>query len=187
MDASIRHWCSRAIAYLKVVVRDDSETFTPAELDAPILRPHGDEFLVAYLVDEGDRFQYVQVGHLRGAGLTEDELHELGLRNLRAFAETNAQVHPYGSIFAVVAGGNFEASLLLLDEFWTEWYGHLVPNGPVAAIPSRDVMAFGDSGSPQALRELRDLCERVRGTEDHPLTQSLVRRERGVWRPVASD
>ena len=76
--------------------------------------------------------------------------------------------------------------MLLLDEFWSSWYGHLAPNGFVVAFPARDMLAFGDSASPEALADLRALCLRVQGRADHPLSPELYRRTGTAWEPLGS-
>ena len=39
------------------------------------------------------------------------------------------KIHPCGEAFAIVFGGNFEASLILVEALWDEHLNHLVPNG----------------------------------------------------------
>jgi hypothetical protein len=175
----------RAFAYLKAEPPDDGHPgLLPQGADEPILRPLAHGLHVAYVVDAGDRFQYVQRRDIEAAGLGEEQLHSLAVRNLAAFAERHAEVRPYGSIYVVLAGGNFEASVLLVDEFWTTWYTDLAPNGFIAAAPARDVLAFGDADSPAVLRELEAVIARLRaGPVDHPLTNRLLRRSVSGWEP----
>lgn len=187
-ETTARDFCHRAIAYLKVVVPDDDRPVTRVpEADAPVLKALGSGLLVAYLVDKGDRFSYVQQRHLIAAGLSEDELHVSAIKNLRAFAESNAQVVPHGAMYVVLAGGNFEASMLLVDDFWSNWYKHLSPGGFAVAFPARDLLAFGDLGSQQALADLHALCLRATANKvDHPLSDGLFRKTGEGWRRLDS-
>ena len=183
-----RAFCERAVAYLKTRVPDDDDHAPVTELsrdDTPVMHQLGDELLVAYLVDEGDFFRYVQVKHLALAGFSEDALRASAVANLRARAAQEAEVKAYGNIFAVLMDDHFEASLLLVDDFWNEWYAAQAPNGVVAAIPARGLLAFGDKGSRDALRELDDFCTRISGSADHPLTDTLFERVAGRWQPLA--
>ena len=154
------------------------------EVESPVIRALGHRLLVAYLVDEGESFAYVQYRHLREAGMTVEELHASAIRNLAALAEAKVEVRQYGSIYAVLMGGNFEASLLLFDEFWSEWCPHLAPNGYVVAFPARDILAFGDLSSDEAINELNQVCQRGDEDVDHPLTKSLYRRDGSSWLPL---
>jgi 1-acyl-sn-glycerol-3-phosphate acyltransferase len=187
VDASARDFCLSALAHLKFDFPDDQgPAHVLAEADSPVLRDIGHRLRVVYLVDEGDHFTYVLNRHLAAAGLTEHELHQQALLNLRSFAEQHVEVRPHDDMYAVLAGGGHEASMLLLDEFWSSWYGHLAPNGFVVAFPARDMLAFGDSASPEALADLRALCLRVQGRADHPLSPELYRRTGTAWEPLGS-
>ena len=52
----------------------------------------------------------------------------------------------------------------------------------VVAVPSRDVLAFGDSGSARAIGELRAIVDRVyKPGANHLLARALCRRRAGKW------
>lgn len=180
-----KEYCLKAIAYLKVVAPDDdSEVVKLSHEDSPILKDIGHGLLVGYLVDEGQNYSYVQQKHLEAAGISEKELHENAVNNLRAVAEQRLEVKTYGNMYIALMGGDFEASLILVPDFWSAWYGHLSKNGFVAAFPARDILAFGDIENPIVVSELRSLCERAgNGETDHPLTNQLFTNVGGSWRP----
>jgi hypothetical protein len=188
--ARARDFCLRAVAYLQKAEPQDAELVADEAAratgdDAPVVRALGHGLLAAYVVEENAEFHYVLAGELAAAGLTRDELHAVATRNLEAIARRSAEVHPYGHIHAVLMGDDFEASLLLCDGFW-DAHAELAPGGLVAAIPARNVLAFGDLASPAALRELDDLCTRVDPAIDHPLTDTLLRRVDGRWEPLGA-
>ena len=182
--SDLRDSWSRAVAYLKARLPDDGH---PPDLqisheDSPVLRDLGNGFVVAYVVDEGGQFRYVQNRDLIQSGATEEDLHQTGIDNLYILAEQHLRVQIYGSIFAVFMEGNFEASVLLLDTVWEASLSEHVRGGFVAAAPARDVLAFGDVSSPHAIAELRAVVDRlVRSGADHPLTTSLLHRRDGGW------
>jgi len=111
--------CSSAIAYLKAEGGPGPalELRPPNE---PILRSLGNGLLTAYAVDGGETFYLVQRRHLSEVGLTESELHKRALTNLYNLARKRLEVRPYQGIYVVLMGGNFEASLLLVDSLWDE-------------------------------------------------------------------
>jgi hypothetical protein len=183
MDTQTRNYCLRAVAYLKGEVTDDQEAhITLSETDSPVLRNLGHGLLAAYLVDEGEYFSYVQYRHLADSLLTCDELHAQAVANLTALAEKHVEVRPYGNIYAVLMGGNFEASIILVDKFWSEWYAQLAPDGFLAAFPARDLLAFGNA-SAAVISELNEFLERVNHGLDHPLNSNLFRRVGSAWVP----
>jgi hypothetical protein len=118
MSQESRAFCLSAVAYLKV--EEPLSGHPVMELpqsESPVIRVLGHRLLAAYLVDEGESFAYVQHRHLAEADMSMEELHAIAVQNLAALAEERAQVRPYGNIYAVLMGGNFEASLLPFKNF----------------------------------------------------------------------
>jgi len=197
----IQAWCSRltvmspedashpsnpslAIAYLRTAVTDDlGNAFKPAFDESPVLRDLGNGLLVTYVVDQGDHFHFVQQRHLRESGLSEAALHQQAVENLANFCRANLQVRKHSQILAFLCGGNFEASLLLVDDLWDKRIAHAIEAPYVAAIPARDILAVCSATSRDGIRELQELVARIIPGGDHPLTRSLYTRERGTWRP----
>jgi uncharacterized protein YtpQ (UPF0354 family) len=185
MDVAARKFCLSAIACLKVpVAQGHGIAVALGDLDSPVLRNLDNGLLVSYLVDQGDHFSYVQNRHLAQAGLSEAKLHEQALLNLSSVVGAQAEVRKFGSIYIVVAGGTFEASLILCDEFWSTWYEDLAGKGFIVTFPARDVLAFGDSGDDDTVGELKELCAKTAGLLEHPLTTTLYRRVDAAWQPV---
>jgi uncharacterized protein YtpQ (UPF0354 family) len=130
----------------------------------------------------GTAFEFVQHRHLLAADLTEAELHENAVANLLNLANQRLNIRSYCGIFIVCLEGNFEASLLLADSLWDDELVHLAPNGFLAAVPARDVLAFCDAGSESGIAELRAVIARVYATAvDHALTSVLLRRMDKSW------
>jgi uncharacterized protein YtpQ (UPF0354 family) len=156
-----------------------------AAQDAPVLTELGNELLVGYVVDQGSRFQYVQRRHLLAEGMTEAELHRNAVANLALLLnDRGAEVHPCADGFVVVFDGNFEASLLLVDDLWDRQFAHLAPNGFVAAVPNGNNLAFCDLKTPEGPLQLRRIIQRV-GVGNHPISTALHYRDptRRDWRP----
>jgi hypothetical protein len=70
----------------------------------------------------------------------------------------------------------------LLDDLWNKTFAAEAPNGAVAAVPSRDVLAFCDAKSEQGIQELQALVERVSERGHHLLTKTLYQRVGGQWK-----
>jgi uncharacterized protein YtpQ (UPF0354 family) len=172
-----------AIAYLKAEVPSDDPS--PAlELtgdDAVVMRPFASGLHIFYLIDEGESFSYVQERDLRAAGIGGDELHRKAIANLAALAEGNVTVEENGPIWSVSLDGNFEASLVLLDDLWTRGLREYAEE-PVVAIPSRDVLAFCDAESVAGIAELHAVVKRVWPSGDHLVSENLYQRVDGKWR-----
>lgn len=182
-----KDYCQRAVAYLKVA---SSNTGAGVQLpleQGMVLRHLEDGLYVAYLVDEGDQFSYVQGYHLQQAGLAPDTLHVSALNNLVALANKDLSVQQYGPVFGAFIGGHFEASLILLDGIWESSLADLLPNGVVATFPARDVLAFCDAGSPDGIEELKRMPSRLPKDASHLLTPQLYQRKGREWRLYSRD
>lgn len=188
MRENDREFCAKALACLKRAFSIDGPGAAEIALtaqDSPVLTKLNNGLSVAYLVDRVDHFRLVQQRHLTGAGLAQAELHQQSIANLSALLkQKEIKVHAYGNVFAVLCGGNFEASAVLVDGLWDNALAHLAPNGFIAAIPCRDILAFCDAGNAAGLQELRQIIERAQDG-DHPISSVLYRRGAGTWEPYA--
>jgi hypothetical protein len=111
--------CSRAKAYLKVKEFGHLDNgVSLAHRDAPIIKDLTNSLCVAYVVDEGGHFKYLQNRDCEKSGLSKSEIHKISVRNLAELAKERIQIRPYGNIYAVMLDGNFEASLILVDGLW---------------------------------------------------------------------
>lgn len=145
-------------------------------------------FGVFFALDQGEHFSMVSHGEMSAAGLTPQALLETGLRNLAAIVnggKPGLSMRAHGSIQALLMGGHFEASLVLLDALWDGPLKARAPGGIVMAMPARDICAFCDAGSAAGVQELRALVERITQGGDHLLTTNLYARRNGRWAELA--
>jgi len=175
-------FCRKAIAYLKPSVPEAVDFISLSERDSPVLHDLNNGLLVSYVVDEGSSFSYVQNRHIEAAKIDLLQLHEYGVENLRQLAEEKLKVQEYGPVYAVFLDGNFEASLILLDELWNQRLSQLISGQFAVVLPARDVLAFCDASSSEGLAELKRIASRV-AEGDHLLSSSLYRRQQSEWVP----
>ena len=174
-----------SIAYFKATFDGDGGGDVDLELDRSDLAvciQFADNFSIFFLADSGDYFEMVQVKHLEDAGISEEALLEIGKDNLGSIAQS-IEITQNNGLLYFTGSGNFEASLLLVPEIWNDWLKEYCPNGYVAAIPSRDILAVSDRGDLDGINKLVDIVERIWPDGDHLLTQSLFHYEQGNWRP----
>ena len=183
-----KKFTDNAIAYLKASNPEGGGQVIELPPEAtPVVRRYGDDLCICYTVDCGKHYEYIQQCHLQQDGIDQDELHHIGLRNLRALvAERQARVQPYQGVFAFLMRGDFEASVILLDDLWDGEFRKYVTGEYAAAIPARDMLAFCDSTSADGIAELRRIIERVKPTGDHLLTNAVYVRRQSRWQPQAA-
>jgi uncharacterized protein YtpQ (UPF0354 family) len=146
-----------------------------------VMRPFVGPLIVTYVVDTGDAYDLLQQRHLTKDGIDRDAVHGIGLNNLARLASERARVRPFKNVFAITMGGDFEASLMLLDPLWDEFFRRFVQGDYAVAAPARDILTFCDAASTAGVAELRELVRRVFPDGDHLLSEHLfVRRDR-AW------
>jgi uncharacterized protein YtpQ (UPF0354 family) len=80
-----------------------------------------------------------------------------------------------------VVGNDLEACLLLLDEIW-EAFSSKVQGELVVAVPTRDILFFTGSESPEGVQVVREaIVEAQKSETTHTLTQHLLVRRNGGW------
>lgn len=177
-------FCERAVPYIKPNLQtDDSEAdIHLSDKDSPVLSDLGNGLLVSYLVENESSFSYVQNRHLELEDCSLKTLHKNSLSNLTNAALGKIRLQEFETINALFFDGNFEASLILLDELWDINLEQYAPNGFVVAIPAKDVIAFCDKESDLGIQELIEMNKRVFGTQgDHLISDILYVRESGKW------
>jgi len=176
----------KAIAYLKGPVPDAPGLSTSVkEEDAPVITSCFENLSICYIVDSGDSYSYVQNRHLIEEGITCDELHQIGLRNLlRLIGRRNSKVERHGNLFAFLAGGDFEASAILLPNLWDKSFREYVSGEYACVVPARDVLAFCDATSERGIAELHGVINRVWATGDHLVSKNVFVRHSSEWRTI---
>ena len=175
--------CPRSIAYLKSAhgADDAGQAVRLKGEDQPILRNIGLGLLASYLVDEGDHFEYVQVRDCVREEYTVDRLHRAAVSNLETLVFPALEIREIRGVYAVLAGGHFEASLYLSDRFWAEIAPECCVGPYVVVVPARDVLAFAVAEDAAAIQELRDVVARVWRGNDHLVSSTIFRRDTGEW------
>ncbi|MDM5186420.1 DUF1444 family protein [Bacillus sp. DX4.1] len=181
-------FCKEAVAYLKPVVKEDldEECLTLSEEDSMVHTFFNEDLMITFLVEDGQNefFQYVQNRHVTVEGLDKEQLLEIGINNLYKLAdEKELRVHTLTEeCFALILDGNFEASLIVLDDLWEHSLKQFVSNGYAAAIPARDILIFCDSNASNGIEKMKSIIEKVWEGGDHLLIDKILVRSEGKWR-----
>ncbi|MBX3628040.1 MAG: DUF1444 family protein [Rhizobacter sp.] len=147
---------------------------------SPISRPFAADMIVMYALNRPSHLEYISNEIASATGLDSESIHELAIKNLPSHLG-EVLLHDCGEgIYGISAGGNFEASLLLLDQVWEQLEKYF-PGEPFAAVPSRDVLFVVGSDRPNA-RELIAAKARIDLPEKrYAISQSVLVRREGKW------
>lgn len=146
----------------------------------PATEPLVADLLVTYAFDLPAMFRMASIADLDRLALRPSEARALAIANLRR------QVPKIGTVggsplLRVVTGNDLEACTLLVDSFWDD-AATKVPGALVVAVPSRDVVFFCGSATPDGLAKLRERAGQVHRQEPvHGLGDQFLTRRDGAW------
>jgi uncharacterized protein YtpQ (UPF0354 family) len=193
--ANISEVVEHHLASIEAVLEPKPENFSK-EMIVPLVRDHGylrsmkntDELAtehlagdvwIVYAIDQPRASFPLPLAKLDGLGVSRGDLRELAVKNLKRMIP-GIKVHSMGSWYAVSAGNCYEASVLLLDDFW-EQAQKPVKGDVVAAVPSRTAVLVTSSGSADGITAVRQKAREIYASGQGPVTQTLFRRVSGVW------
>lgn len=165
----------------EIYANDQSKPFTGnpmpngmeiPEDQKPIVKQLYEDLILCFAVDEENSYKILQNEIFKkNPNLNEDILHQISVNTL--IEEIGEQIKMNGDpnhIIMVTAGGNFEAAIILIDNFWEQI--HQIINGnAVISIPARDLLFICKEGNQEALEKLKEI---TKGYFDNPETQGLL-------------
>jgi len=141
-----------------------------------------DELVIVYAQDDPNRMRYLTTQE--DFGLSRAELRSLAIANLKRVLP-KIEMGRVGDVALMSAGGNYEASLLLIDDIWSS--GQIQVNGDiVVAIPTRDTLLVTGSRSRSGLKLVRELTAKFKSQGPYELTDTLFRYRDGRFTKFGS-
>lgn len=157
--------------------------------DSPIERHLVADLSVAYAFDQLQCFTMVARRDLIRLGLDEQAIHRVALANL---SDRMEKMQPEfaklsNGVFVISCGGDFEATMLLLDPVWEQAAeivrGAMLLRGPlVVSVPSRNMVAFTPAENRSGLEFMRSKAAEILEHDDHALTRHFLTREHKGWK-----
>jgi len=135
------------------------------------------DLFLFYAEDSPTRIRYLSRTELEKTGIAGGELRSLAGKNLMNMLR-NIDRHSLDGFYMITAGGIYEASLLLVDSFWSS--GYLPVKGDfVIAVPARDVLLVAGSEDEEGLSRMRTVAKNHFETWDNRLTDKLLAYKNG--------
>jgi uncharacterized protein YtpQ (UPF0354 family) len=132
---------------------------------------YNSELVVLYAEDTPKNMRFLTEENVRELGIEREELRALAIQNLRNVL-ANVELTGENGLYLVSAGGDYEASLLLMDSLWTS--GQIKVSGEiVVAIPARGVLVVTGSENKPALKKVRELAVKTAAEAAYRLSPNL--------------
>jgi uncharacterized protein YtpQ (UPF0354 family) len=139
------------------------------------------DLIVVYAFDRPQLFAYARIPELEALGVSPAEAFTLAKENLRARLPPSLDTRGDGRSFMILAGGNYEASLLLLDEIW-EQFAQRLPGRLLACVPARDVCLVSSTETSGGFASLTTARDRVWGSGPaNAISTTVLERDHGKW------
>jgi hypothetical protein len=130
---------------------------------------------ILYVWDRPNGMQFVTSSEPAEFGLTLEQTH---IRALANYLESprNIETHMDGGVVVARTRDNYDASLLLDDQFWTD-IQKKIP-GTLLALTTLEPSADGNSGGEARLMAL---IQQHMSRGDHLISTTILKRTRNVW------
>jgi uncharacterized protein YtpQ (UPF0354 family) len=162
-------------------VRGRVRTQTPNAPDLAV-EDFNNELVIVYALDDPKRMRYLTTDEL--TGIERKDLRTLALENLLRIMP-KIQMATDGTLGMMVAGGDYEASLLLFDNIWTD--GTVKVKGDVVvAIPTRGMLLVTGSQDRAGLKRMREIVAK-NADEQYRLTTALFVYRKGRFVKFGKD
>lgn len=138
-----------------------------------------EELVVVYAEDKQNSMAYFDNKKLEKSAF---------VGNLSSLAKTNLEgilpeIEKFGEkpFFMLTAGGDYEASLILLDFIWTK-ENFPVDGDIVISIPSRDLLMITGTENPDGLEKMKKLAYETINSGNYTLTSDFFVRANNSWK-----
>lgn len=162
-----------------VAVIKDAEYLATLSGSDPITEPFCGDLWIVYSQDLPDRIVTMKSSSLAELGCEKTALYELALENLTRILP-QAECNGDGPWYWLAAGGDYTASLLLLDNIWDQ-LKDLVDGEIIAVVPARDTLLFTGSRSAEGLKTIKEQATQIVKNGNYVISDTLLMRKDGRW------
>ncbi len=152
---------------------------TLSEMDSPVEQRLVADLIIFYAFDVGSHFEILAKRDLMRLGVSKNELHDRALQNLRGL-NLEVRSNQGDRILMLTAGGNYEATLLLLPEIWDS-VASLVSGQIVASVPARDILYVTGDADIENLADMRRWTSKMLECAEKPLSRVFLRWNGASW------
>ena len=147
--------------------------------DLPAHFPLADGLTLFYVYDSADTVEFISKRDLDATGVPLERIRKVAVENLHAILP-EIELHGIEGAVMLVAGGNYEASLILYNSLWDD--GTLPIEGtPIVGVPNRDLLIVTGSENAERIEQTRAFVEDSFESGSYPISKDLFIRNDGGW------
>ncbi|MBN1764644.1 MAG: DUF1444 family protein [Sedimentisphaerales bacterium] len=135
--------------------------------------------VVLYAINSDNKIKFLSEEEVDSLGISREQLRLETIKNMRRILP-EIGVHWGEGVYMVMAGGIWEANLILLDSLWTR-ENFKVQGDFVVAIPSQDLLFVTGSEHTDIIDRFRIIAKKGFNENSYPITEELFIRREGEW------
>ena len=143
------------------------------------------DLIILYGEDSPKNIRYFREKDLAEAEIDRAELKALACENLKRLLHSKIQRLGSNGLFILAAGGDYEASLLLIDSVWADLEKEVT--GDIIAIPTRDLLIVTGSHDQAGIERMKYIVADATAKGTYRLTTKLFVREAGKFNEFIHD
>jgi uncharacterized protein YtpQ (UPF0354 family) len=134
---------------------------------------YNDQLIIVYAEDSKNSIKYLTEDNFKILSISRDSLKSIALKNFDKII-TNIQRQGDNGIFMITAGGDYEASLILLSSIWTK-ENFKVDGEFIVAIPNRDMLMITGSKNKTGIGKLKEIVADSYKTGNYQISEHLYK------------
>jgi uncharacterized protein YtpQ (UPF0354 family) len=138
-----------------------------------VYEKYNDDLIVVYGEDTKKSIRYFTQDDFKKLGIDKDSLLDFSLKNLNSILPEIQRVGENGS-YGIAAGGDFEASLILMKSIWTK-ENFSVDGDFIIAIPNRDLLFVTGSNNKAEIERIKGITLESYETGSYQVSPYLFR------------
>jgi uncharacterized protein YtpQ (UPF0354 family) len=140
---------------------------------------YNEDLVIVYAEDAPKSIRYLTPGQLADLGIERKDLRNLACENLKRLLPKVRQDQGDG-FYQLSAGGDYDASLLLLDSVWGSIKKD-VSGQIVIALPARNGLLVTGSENEKGLANVKQIVQKVYARDPYRITPKLFIRRAGKF------
>lgn len=140
---------------------------------AMITEQYNDQLIIAYAQDNKNNIAYLTEDDFKTLSISRDSLKSIALSNFSKILP-NIQRQGGNGLYMLTAGGDYEASLILLSSIWTA-ENMPVDGDIIISIPNRDMLMITGSNNKAGISKMKGIAAESYKTGTYPISDRLYK------------